>query len=363
MSESGIVPLSDMVEIICELKGRLHLVSGNVAIDTYREDERVDLYGIHHTPRKNMIFRIFAYIWLQCRLAFGVAKAPSQISNFLFFVGGPTLLPGILIAKLKGGKVNIMLSGSDIKSIRAESRFLALPIRFLVFFSLHIADNIIVYSDNIIEDMGLEKYDQKIYTAHRHFLDFSIFKKEKDFKERDEIIGYIGRFSYEKGFEEFIKALPKILSLREDVKVRIIGDGDLKDEAIEFIRKKDLKERVEFIDWIPHDEIPKILNEMKLLVMPSLTEGLPNVMLEAMACGTLVLASPVGAIPDIIDDSQNGFLIRDRSPRGISAEIKRCLNREDLEEISGRALVTIKRDFSFDNVVKSWHEILERLND
>jgi len=362
VSESGIVPLSDMVEIICDLKGKVHLVSGNVAIDKFGDDRRVALYGIEHTPKENLPSRILAYILLQLKIAIGVAKAPSKISNFLFFVGGPVLLPAILVAKLRKNNVNILLSGSDIKSIRAESKLLALPIRLLVSSSLYLADHIVVYSENIIKDMCLEKYTHKTYIAHRHFLDFEIFEKRRDLDERPNVIGFIGRLSEEKGFKEFMKAIPQILSFKKDFKIVIIGEGKLKDEAVKFVKERDLEGKIEFISWVQHEKIPKHLNEMKLLIMPSLTEGLPNVMLEAMACGTPVLASPVGAIPDIIEDEMNGFLIEDRSPESLAKDAKRCLERDDLEEVSECALMKIKNDFSFENVVELWDEMLEKLN-
>jgi len=61
---------------------------------------------------------------------------------------------------------------------------------------------------------------------------------------------------------------------------------------------------------VDHQELTGYLNEFKVLILPSYTEGLPGVILEAMACGTPVLITGVGSIPDIIDDHVNGFLLR-----------------------------------------------------
>jgi glycosyltransferase involved in cell wall biosynthesis len=74
---------------------------------------------------------------------------------------------------------------------------------------------------------------------------------------------------------------------------------------------------------------------LRLLVLPSYTEGLPNIMLEAMACGTPVLATPVGAIPDVIIDGKTGFIMENNSPECIAENVIRALNSPDLERDRG----------------------------
>ena len=74
----------------------------------------------------------------------------------------------------------------------------------------------------------------------------------------------------------------------------------MKDNIEAYLVKNNLSDTVKLTGWIPHGELPKYLNELKLLVVPSYTEGLPNIVLEAMACGTPILETSVGGIPDFI---------------------------------------------------------------
>jgi len=94
------------------------------------------------------------------------------------------------------------------------------------------------------------------------------------------------------------------------------------------------------------------------LVLPSYTEGLPNIMLEAMACGTPVLATPVGAIPDVIRDGKTGFIMEDNSPKCIAENVVRALEHPDLEEIAEAGRRFVEEEFTFERAVEKWRGIL-----
>ncbi len=119
----------------------------------------------------------------------------------------------------------------------------------------------------------------------------------------------------------------------------------------------DLEKYVHMRKWVPHEELPAVLNSLRLLVIPSFSEGLPNIMLEAMACGTPVLASRVGAIRDTIKDGENGFLIRDNAPISIAEGISRALSKSDIDSVVEKASSMIDQEFSFEKAVAKWRDI------
>jgi glycosyltransferase involved in cell wall biosynthesis len=211
--------------------------------------------------------------------------------------------------------------------------------------SLSLADNIIVYTPSLIQDYQLEPYIKKILIAHEHLLDFNNFTVTTSFPNRPPFIGYIGRLSGEKGVQQFVQALPAVLNGRHDLMILIGGDGQLRDSIETSLQKEGITSQVDLPGWISRDDLPTYLNKLQLLILPSYTEGLPNIMLEAMACGTPVLATPVGAIPDVIVDGKTGFIMENNTPECIAE--------------AGRRFV--EENFTFDKAVENWKRILEEI--
>ena len=360
ISEAGNIPLSNLVGILEVLSNDLYLITGNDGYAFFKEDTRIHAYGIKHESGASVFARILRYIYTQLRISFKLAKIRRNVDLWVFFIGGEGLLLPMLTAMVLGKKVVIASAGSGLKIAQAQKNSLAKMFALLQSISYRLSDRIIIYSGRLIEEYGLQKYRNKFSVAHEHFLDFDRFKIKKAFGERDNLVGYIGRLSQEKGVINFVKAIPEISKEKEDMKFLLGGNGQLKDEIEEYLNREYLNGKVKLAGWIPHDELPEYLNEFKLVVLPSYTEGLPNVILEAMACGTPVLATPVGAIPDVIKDGETGFIMENNSPECIAKNIIRALNHPDLEKIAENERKLVEQEFTFERAVERYKKILER---
>ena len=136
-----------------------------------------------------------------------------------------------------------------------------------------------------------------------------------------------------------------------------------KNEVTFFEKLKNYLEiEILYKDWQNPKTTQKYIMNSKLLILPSLSEGLPKVIIEAMKYGTIVLASPVGGITDLIKNGENGFLIKKKkSLSALAQQIYEILSRDDLKKISLNARETVKEKYNYNKIKKKYRKILESI--
>jgi len=321
--------------------------------------ENIDHYHIHSTVYGNIFFRVFNYIVTEIKISYLLFKISKKNDTVIYFMHNSPVLPMFLSKILKMRIVWMLPSSVKISQWDSRTDPLSVFPVLVQHIGYCISESIIVYSPGLIREWNLEKYAGKITIGHEHFIDLNTFRIIRQLSERLPVIGYIGRMNFEKGFENFLDSLPAVLASDKNMKIVFVGDGPLKHLIPEKLSKEQLESHVTIENWIPHENLPQIYNTLKLLIIPSYTEGLPNVMLEAMACGTPVLATSVGAIRDIIKDGETGFILEYNTPKCIAKNITRALTDPNLENIALSAKDLVEREYTFDITVKQWKKILE----
>jgi glycosyltransferase involved in cell wall biosynthesis len=256
-------------------------------------------------------------------------------------------------------KTILYFTGSSLET-QKQQRDLFLPVLQVIYYvSCTLADSIIVYSERNVKEYGLVRWTNKISFFQEHLIDTDLFYIQKSYNNRNNIIGYIGRFSEEKGIINFVESIPLLKENLPEYSFFIGGDGPLRNDIEKKLNSLEMN-NINFIGWIDHQQLPEFLNELKLLVLPSFTEGLPNIMLEAFACGTPVLATPVGAIPDIIIDGKTGYLMENNSPECIKNNVVRVLKNDDIKQVITNAESYVLKNFEFEKKVEDFGDILKK---
>jgi glycosyltransferase involved in cell wall biosynthesis len=360
IERSGVHPTANLIGILSALTHeRIPLVTGNAG-RVFENDARVRFSGVDHAAGDGLVSRILHNVATQARIAHRIRKL-NHTDTWIFFFGGEVLVLPMLAAKLSGKKVILALPGHTPIMMAPAGDRLLLPAGILTGMTCRLCDRIVLYSPALISHWGLERYRDKIAIAREHLLDFEAFRVETPLEGRPASIGYIGRLADEKGVWNFVRALPRIAAANGDLNFLIGGDGPLLPAIREFVLENGLTGRVTLAGWIRHEDLPCHLNSIRLLVLPSYTEGLPNIMLEAMACGTPILATPVGAVPDFVRDGETGFILASNTPEGVSASVIGVLGRPDLASVARTARECVEQEITYERAVERFAAVIEGL--
>jgi glycosyltransferase involved in cell wall biosynthesis len=173
-------------------------------------------------------------------------------------------------------------------------------------------------------------------------------KHQISFEER--LIISISRLTEKNGIDYLIKAVARLET--PNVKLLTVGNGDQRSYLETLIRDLNMGGKVKMLGSVLHEKIPEYLNIADIFVRPSLAEGFGIAFIEATACGTPVIGTNVGGIPDIIDNEINGLLVAPANVEELAGAIDRLLGDEGLRgKFVKNGIETAKRKFTWKTVL------------
>lgn len=135
------------------------------------------------------------------------------------------------------------------------------------------------------------------------------FEAARPIDPRSRTLVCVGRLSAQKGHLVLLEAFARAVASGVDAKLVLAGDGELRAQIQERIARDGLNERVEITGWIDESEIRRRILESRALIMASFAEGLPMVIMEAMALGRPAVATAIAGIPELVRPGENGWLV------------------------------------------------------
>lgn len=164
----------------------------------------------------------------------------------------------------------------------------------------------------------------------------------------DVLVVVIGRLSREKGQDQFLRSLSLISE--KTVRAVIIGDGPERESLVKISHDLGLDDRVTFVGY--SSEIQKFYHAADIVALPSRSEGLPNVILEAQCFGKPVVAFDVGGVCELIDDRKTGWLAAPGDTEGFASALSRAAeSAEERGKVAARALACLFPKFSVERRV------------
>jgi glycosyltransferase involved in cell wall biosynthesis len=173
----------------------------------------------------------------------------------------------------------------------------------------------------------------------------------------------VGRLGLRKGFEDLIECARLVIRQAPDMRFRIAGTGPLEKSLRAQIARAGLSAQVELLGHISdRQQIVRLYQRAAVFVHPAHYEGLPTVLLEAMACGRPVVATAVSGALDVVQPEENGLLVPPHNPAAMAAAILRLLSDPDLATHLGQAARrTVETRYSWDTVSARYSQVYRQL--
>ncbi len=216
--------------------------------------------------------------------------------------------------------------------------------KYLDKFLLRFTDRVVVVSNGMASGLNHRWIsEEKICTIYNAVDPDELIRVNANINIREQykiseeapLVAVVGRFSQEKGHSFFTEVLPQIVIQLPELKVMFIGDGPLKEDIQQQVDQYGLKSHVIFTGY--QRNLHDFYRAIDLLVLPSLSEGMPNVALEAMLHAKPVVATRVGGVPEVIVDGETGILVDSQSPDQLAEAVIRLFNNRALLRVFGTA--------------------------
>lgn len=267
------------------------------------------------------------------------------------------LLRKKIIAKVLASRI-----GTEAGSLKGRYFFLG----NLFAHMLKRTDAYIAISKEIVDSLRREGINPKNIFHISNFVDTEIFKPADDKArllikhslsvDKKLVINFTGRIVKRKGIDVLINTMEKNKEILTKAILIIIGTGPEEDRIKNLVSRLGITENVKFIGH--SSEVFKLYQASDIFVLPSYAEGMPNSLLEAMACSVSVVASRIGGVVDVVEDGKSGMLFNPGDPISLSSSMLRLIEDSELRRRLGEeARKVIMKDFSIESITANYMDV------
>jgi len=273
----------------------------------------------------------------------------------------------LLLTRVKRKKVLLHIHGGALSEFL--EKYSSKYIKYLIKKILHLPQYIIVLSKEQKKPFEELKISKKIDIVPnmidlKKFYNTSNFKKEFGIPEDYRIILFVSAHFYrEKGVWEIMHCIPYVLKENENILFILVGSGAEEQRMKQFCFEMKYGKYVRFTGNIKEDDVIKLFLCADIFIFPTYySEGFPMVILEAMAAGLPIISTPVRAIPDIIENGVNGYIIPAKNPVILAEKINKLLkDRRLYEKMKNNNKQKVKEYYDINVVSQIFEKIYNNL--
>jgi len=291
--------------------------------------------------------------WLAAR-----REDPDIIQSFLFY--------GNVISRIAG----LLCSATVITGVRSVPDSEPLARRLIDRATMSLSDGIVSNSTagrEFVVDRGADRDDVSVVYNGRDIETYRTaapapVREELELPAEATVVGTVGRLLERKGHYDLLEAWPEIATEIPDAHLVFVGDGPERSGLEHRAAELGCAETVHFLGT--RQDVPALLNAMDLFVFPSHFEGLPGAVIEAMAAGLPIVATPVDGNSDLIEGYRSGLFVDVESPQQLAwATIRLHQNPELAESLGSTAAARAAREFTIASMVDGFDSVYRRVHD
>jgi glycosyltransferase involved in cell wall biosynthesis len=174
---------------------------------------------------------------------------------------------------------------------------------------------------------------------------------------------YVGRFNVFKNVESLIEATARLQRMEVgEFELELVGEGEQRPVLERMVSDLGLTRRVQFTGWVPRERIAEHYRSADIFVTATTWEGMPNTVLEAMACGLPIVGTQASGLQELVCDDVNGYLVPMRDPDALAEALARLINNGFERRRMGReSRRRAEREFAWEYIARQYVEVYEQV--
>lgn len=279
------------------------------------------------------------------------------------FFGVPSGPLGYIAKKLFGIPYLIRMGGGDVPGFRPfqyKRLYTVLPPVLKILFR---NATFLVANSEGLRNMAQDVFPEFPIKVIPNGLDTYRFTNGNARVPAEEVrILFVSRLIKRKGLQFLIEAIPEV---RKQVKypfvIKVVGDGPDEETLTTQIDQLGVGEYFRFYGYVEHGKLPEYYLNADIFVLPSLAEGMPNVVLEAMGSGLPIVATTVPGSKELVKDGENGFVLPPRDSQALAQALITLINQRALREEMGRRSKKIAQGYTWDIVIEKYIALYQQM--